>query len=586
VISAFLFLLAAVYRHFPGGALATLAVTALSTVVLAWSIGVVAFLRRPRLPMLCFYLVFLGFACFVDAYNGGPPNIIRSWLILVGLILSIELVGIGLMRRLPRLFRAVSTSYHIALTSLLLLVFCYNLRFNAPISGETIVALLQTTTFEAHEFIATHADLRLIMLVAACLLIIIAFNVAQHRLVERHIPPRAIAAIAIVALAQFTSFYKPSMLETTVLGTIDAYYTELAKLRKMQAARQNLPSVGAQKIGKGESYVLVIGESENRDHMSLYGYPRQTTPWIDGQILHPNWVRFNRAYSNHTHTVPTLGLALTSASQYNGGDYWRSPSILDVMKAAGFRTYWLSNQLGLGYWDNPISAIASTADVYIKINNHIGKTVQTDFFDSELVERFRRLKGKINNDDNNFIVFHLMGSHSEYCNRYPTSFAHYENREDNISPVTRQRIDCYDNSVAFSDFVLQQIFVEAQRLPDLRALVYLSDHGDDVEAGLYHNSQLFTFKMTHIPLLIWLSDELSANRPEVLERLNDHTNVVWTNDLLYDLLVGLTGVSVEAYDPNYDLSSSSYQLNWLTALTLHGKKRVIDDPDLAPLTSL
>ena len=66
--------------------------------------------------------------------------------VLAVLALSVELVAIALMWRLPRLFRtALSTSYHIALTSLILGLFCYNLRFNAPISDETIVALLQTT---------------------------------------------------------------------------------------------------------------------------------------------------------------------------------------------------------------------------------------------------------------------------------------------------------------------------------------------------------------------------------------------------------------------------------------------------------
>jgi heptose-I-phosphate ethanolaminephosphotransferase len=594
-IVALLFLLAAVYRHFPGGALPTLAKLGFTGVVLAWWIGLVALLGRRRLPMLCFYFVLLGFACFVDTYNFGPPPIIRSWLTLVGLIFSVELIGIGLMRRLPRrLLAAISTSYHITLTSLLLLPFCYNLRFKAPISSETVAALLQTTAFEAREFISIHADLRLVMVVAACLLIIVAFNVAQHRLVATHIPTRATAAIAIVALAQFTTLHIPSALESTVVGTSYTYYTELAKLRKMQATRQNsLSSIGAYKIAKGETYVLVIGESENKDHMSLYGYPRRTTPWIDDQISHPNWIRFNHAYSNHTHTVPVLMFALTGASQYNGKDYSRLPSILDVTKAAGFRTYWLSNQLGLGPWDNVVSAIASTADVYVKINSHIGKDIATDYFDSELVERFRQLKGKINNADNNFIVFHLMGNHFNYCNRYPPAFAQfgspkdnlsepYEGRHINISPEAKRSIDCYDNSVAFTDFVLQQIFAEAQTLPGLRAFVYLSDHADDVDAGLDHDSQRFTFKMTHIPLMVWLSDKFRANQPDVAETLADHANAVWTNDLLYDLLVGLTGVSVQSYSPKYDLSSRSYGLSWSRALTLHGKKRVIDDPDLAP----
>jgi heptose-I-phosphate ethanolaminephosphotransferase len=140
--------------------------------------------------------------------------------------------------------------------------------------------------------------------------------------------------------------------------------------------------------------------------------------------------------------------------------------------------------------------------------------------------------------------------------------------------------------VAFTDFVLQQIYNEAKQLPRLRAFIYLPDHADDVEAGLGHDSQLFTFRMTHIPLLIWLADEFVAEQPERYQALRDHTQTVWTNDLLYDLLAGLTGIRGTAYDADYDLSSTSYQLHWYAALTLHGEKRVIDDPDLAPVASL
>ena len=71
--------------------------------------------------------------------------------------------------------------------------------------------------------------------------------------------------------------------------------------------------------------MLVIGESQNKDHMSLYGYSRKTTPWIDEQICRPNWVSFNHAYSNYVQTVPALSLALTAASQYNGKAYISSP---------------------------------------------------------------------------------------------------------------------------------------------------------------------------------------------------------------------------------------------------------------------
>ncbi|WP_082072932.1 phosphoethanolamine transferase [Hyphomicrobium sp. 99] len=581
-----LFLFATLQQHFPG-----VAHRAISTLVVLWAFGVFLQLRNYRLPLLCLLAVFLGFAYFVEYTNFGPRNIMRSWLILSGLILAIELIVVGVMRSLPQFFQTIfSAIYYAALSGALLGIFCYNLSFNVPISKLTTQALLQTTMFETREFLSIYVDFRIIVLVAIYLTIIIAFNVAQHRVTNPHVPLRAVAAIAIVALAQFIYVYKPTDLYSATVGSVSTYYDELVQMRKIAAARfKALPSIAAHKNTKGETYVLVIGESQNKDHMSLYGYERQTTPWLDDQIRSSNWIRFTHAFSNHTHTVPTLSLALTSASQYNGKAYYGSPSILDVAKAAGFRTYWLSNQVGLGGWDNPISAIAETADIYIKINSHIGLTTDTNYFDSKLVETFHQLKSQINNTDNNLIVFHIMGSHLDYCNRFPSSFAKFNgeppfvqvNVPANAESERNKTVDCYDDSIAFTDFVLSQIFAEAKQLPGLRAFVYLPDHADAVDAGLGHDADQFSFAMTHISLIVWLSDALMISEPVRAKALRDHQNSIWTNDLLYDLVVGLTGVDVKDYDPGYDLSSSSYSLNWNSARTLHGDRKIMDDPQFS-----
>ena len=174
-----------------------------------------------------------------------------------------------------------------------------------------------------------------------------------------------------------------------------------------------------------------------------------------------------------------------------------------MAKAAGFRTFWLSNQQGLGEWNNPITAIAETADVYIKINSNIGKSLDTDYYNSKLIEKFAQLKSQIHSSDNNLVVFHLMGSHGDYCGRYPQSFAKFGDGKSKKSKafynvllsgnkeVRRREIDCYDNSIAFTDYVLSQIFAEAKQLPGFRAFVYLPDHAEAVDAGLMHDPQRF-----------------------------------------------------------------------------------------------
>ena len=181
-----------------------------------------------------------------------------------------------------------------------------------------------------------------------------------------------------------------------------------------------------------------------------------------------------------------------------------------------------------------------------------------------------------------------MGSHSNYCKRYPPSFAKFggRNLDGNGSPSNgrSRKIDCYDNSVAFTDFVLSRIYAEAKQLPGFRAFVYLSDHADDVEAGLLALTSAVHFQNDAYSIADLALRQVHGEPAGARQDAAPITRTrVWTNDLLDDLLVGLTGVSVEAYDPKYDLSSSSYQLDWSTALTLHGRRWVIDDPDLAPV---
>lgn len=59
-------------------------------------------------------------------------------------------------------------------------------------------------------------------------------------------------------------------------------------------------------------YVLVIGESETRDHMSAFGYNRKTTPWLDSMKNQAEMLFFPHVYANYIQTVSALTYALTA----------------------------------------------------------------------------------------------------------------------------------------------------------------------------------------------------------------------------------------------------------------------------------
>lgn len=245
-------------------------------------------------------------------------------------------------------------------------------------------------------------------------------------------------------------------------------------------------------------YVLVIGELQNRAHMQAYNYHRATTPWLDSMKNDKNMLLFTKAYSCHTHTVPTLLYALTAKNQYNNIAVKNAVSVLEVAEAAGFETVWLSNQVKYSAWDTPVTSIASEANQQKWINSTLGESTNTDYFDGKLIEELEKIKIT----DKMLIVMHLMGNHGSYEQRYPKAFEKYDGKNT---------IDKYDNSIIYNDYVMSQVYKRARKIPNFKGLVYCSDHADAIDKNLSHDAAQFDFDMTHIPLYIYLSDSYIQN---------------------------------------------------------------------------
>ena len=322
-------------------------------------------------------------------------------------------------------------------------------------------------------------------------------------------------------------------------------------------------------------YVLIIGESETRDHMQVYGYPRPTTPWLTHFAQNPNTFLFTNAYSNHTHTVPTLTYALSAKNQYNQIDLADAYSLVEVAKAAGYKVFWLSNQAKFSVSETPITVTASLADFELWINNNIGDKLTASYYDEQLVRDLPDMQ----KEDKVLIILHLMGNHSTYRDRYPRQYNRFDGGE--------KRIDTYDNSILYNDEVLRQIYEKISQNPHFMAWVYFSDHGDDPDNGLGHECSRFSYRMARIPLIVSVSERFKQTRADDYKYLQKHIKQYWTNDLVYDLMLGLLDIAGKVgADEQFDLTSPQYNLPAENVLLLHGEKKLdgeINEPLLPPL---
>jgi arylsulfatase len=312
--------------------------------------------------------------------------------------------------------------------------------------------------------------------------------------------------------------------------------------------------------------ILVIGESSSRDYMKVYNseFPYDDTPWQeDMKSNNKDFIFYNNAYSSYVQTVPTLERALSERNQYNDRPFLDSANILDVAKKAGYTTSWFSNQGVFGEYDTAISLMAKTADLTKWSHESYGFS---DLYDEALLPLLKNVDPK----KNNFVVIHIMGSHIYYNDRYPHEFSKWKK-----GPYP-DGIEAYANSQLYTDWLLQQIYTYGKDNLNLQAMVYFSDHGESLDKS--HNPDTFDFVMTHIPFWIYLSPQYRAAYPQTATTLTNHEQQYFTNDLLYDTLVGLMHAPNSRYDKSRDFSNDAYQFNLHNLTTLLGEQPLTNDP--------
>ena len=348
----------------------------------------------------------------------------------------------------------------------------------------------------------------------------------------------------------------------------DDYYDE-----RMASLNLDPAEVLPAKIGAPHTVILVIGESASRNYMQAFtpDFAYADTPWLSQMVANdPNFLLFADCYASWSQTVPTLERALTEESQYNGKDFIDSASIIDVARKAGYQTWWFSNQGRYGEFDSAITMIAKTAD-------HAEWTDDAYNFSGKYDAVLLDFLPKVKPTQNNFVILHLMGSHIYYNNRYPREFEQWRTADGTGMATATVS---YANSILYTDFVLSQIFAYARDHLNLAALVYFSDHGENL--AISHNPDVFSFDMVRIPMFMYLSDAYGDALPERARILRQHRRRYFTNDLLYDTLCGMIGATSARYDPAQDFSSPAYGYTRETLTTMLGQHRLTEDPDGEP----
>ena len=339
----------------------------------------------------------------------------------------------------------------------------------------------------------------------------------------------------------------------------------------------------ASKNNTGETYIIVVGESLNKRHMSIYGYLRETNPRLKKVLDKDKTVIFENAYSSDTHTMTTLSYAFTQANQLNSKDFYKSFTIFDILNKSNFETYWITNQ-PLGDQSNLLSIIAHDAKHVIALNRTIEMQVNSEQHDEVVLGELKKVLAN-KSPRNRAIFIHLTGNHVHYCARYPQEgYNVFSKKLDyarfgelaNKSKLHEQ-MKCYDTSVLYNDFVVASILKNLEEQTQVSVFVYFSDHGEDTFGGKAHGAVGFTYEMVQIPMIVWLSSGYKKRYPQIHKNLKKNQKELYSNDFLYDTLIGLSGVKTKEYQRTHDLTSPHYRLNESHSYIIHRTRFFTDE---------
>jgi heptose-I-phosphate ethanolaminephosphotransferase len=278
---------------------------------------------------------------------------------------------------------------------------------------------------------------------------------------------------------------------------------------------------------KSVTHVLILGEATTSRRMSLYGYHRPTSPLLES--IRANLLVDEHACSSRGSTPPSMKEIFTFADRDHESLVHEQPNLLQLMHAAGYKLYWLSNQQTEGPYDSQVSFLYRAADEHVFINKRGWSDGVS--LDGDLLPRLKDVLS--DGVEKRFIVVHLIGTHDAYDLRFPAHFGNFKTEAglDDRILARRGLIDylfrgsriklsnAYDNAVLYNDTVVYDMINMIRDSTKDYSVIYLSDHGEALgETGQFtgHIDGPAPKQVYQIPLFFVLSDD-------VIHSIGDHS---------------------------------------------------------------
>ena len=530
--------------------------------------------RFPILLWLILLFAALGSVVDIIEYYSNLPSRVFNILCIVAVAVSKATVLTGLYvfsKRFNWLYY-LTIAVIIVFILLSLVNGLSTLLYGFGISRKMLTILAETNVGEVHEFLpglAVRFKEMLFSWKTFCVLLGGVVFVCAVIAVPKRLFCMLVVGISFVGIGYFGYVSLTSSWGRTnyivcmrTYRSVSGVLRNMSKVRELKAVPRVFPD--AESLSSAhliDKLVVVIGESASRDHLAVYGYPLPTTPELEARSS--DLILFNNAVASSTSTAENMPRLLSFMTDEPTEKEWYDyPTVIQVARLSGYRTYWLSNQERTGEWSNLSGILSMDADVVKYVGAEDSEDHLLSKYDEVLLPI---LSDAIVADDSLQVIFlHLMGSHILYENRVPPSM--YKFKYDDILKTTpREWLDkrsagvvaAYDNSILYTDSILGVVMDMVDSVGKPAVMVYLSDHGENVYDDRKYNGR--DPKFTEVPFIIYMNALCRNANPILAEEMRDARSRKFSTSELPQMIMHLTGTRHALYDSVRDPLSSFFR---------------------------
>ena len=305
--------------------------------------------------------------------------------------------------------------------------------------------------------------------------------------------------------------------------------------------------------------IFLIGESLRSDRLSVNGYKRKTTPFLDRAIKNQHLFVFPNVETCDVLTESSVRCLMSKNDVNTWLDKKRisTKAFSSILTGLGFETYFYANQHSV------------VTDSYMKkfydVKYHLIREELQEidnkkdgfYFDRYIIEHLNK---DVKTDT--IYVIHTEGNHQPYGTKYTEKQNIFGEETDS---------DKYDNATfAFDDF-FQEL---TEKFKDKNAFImYVSDHGESFGEINPHTGEETWFhgvlkrdkspiEQKIVPIIFWASNKFAQKNVEkidVLKKLHkDRFDIYFSHDSIWHSFLDCLDVKSDEIDKKLSICSNQF----------------------------